>query len=298
MGGGAEVVVLDNLSTGKKENLLPARKGPGRLTFIEDDIRDLAACRRAMAGVDYVLHQAARASVQRSIEDPVLTNEVNVTGGLNVLDAARREGVKRVVAASSSSVYGDREDPAAPKREDMDPAPHEPLCGQQGRGEYYARAFHRAYGLPTVCLRYFNVFGARQDPESPYAAVIPKFLFALMANQAPRVFGDGRQEGTSPTSRTWWGQTGRLPGARWPGAGLQRGRRRLPRPPGAPGHPGRLLGVEPRPEFAPARTGDVRFSPGRPDRQPGGPGLPGDVGFEQGLAPLVEMARQGRYLAA
>ncbi len=252
-----------------------------------------------MAGVDYVLHQAASASVQRSIEDPVLTNEVNVTGGLNVLDAARREGVKRVVAASSSSVYGDREDPAAPKREDMDLRPMSPYAASKVAGEYYARAFHRAYGLPTVCLRYFNVFGARQDPESPYAAVIPKFLFALMANQAPRVFGDGRQGRDFTYIKNVVAanlaacQAPEAPGRAFNVAG------------GA-SHDllellailGRLLGVEPRPEFAPARTGDVRFSLADLTASREVLGYRVTVGFEQGLALLVEMARQGRYLAA
>ena len=190
---GHQVVVLDNLATGKEENLLPAQKGPGSLEFIRGDIRDLKACQKAMEGADYVLHQAARASVQRSMENPALTTEVNVNGSLNVMIAAKDAGVKRMVSASSSSIYGDRKDPLAPKREDMDPRPMSPYAASKLSVENYLQAFHRAYGLETVSLRYFNVFGARQDPNSDYAAVIPKFLFLLMDGKKPVIFGDGRQ---------------------------------------------------------------------------------------------------------
>jgi nucleoside-diphosphate-sugar epimerase len=144
-----------------------------------------------MAGVDYVLHQAALSSVPGSIADPVLTNEINIQGTLHVLMAARDAGVKRVVYASSAAVYGDN--PALPKREDMPADPLSPYAVSKLAGEGYCRAFHVAYGLPAVSLRYFNVFGPRQDPGSHYAAVIPKFITALLQGEQPTIYGDGTQ---------------------------------------------------------------------------------------------------------
>jgi len=147
--------------------------------------------RRVAEGVDYILHQAALPSVPRSIADPLASNDSNVTGTLHLLIAARDAGVKRVVYASSSSVYGDN--PTLPKREDMSPAPKSPYAVSKLAGEYYCRVFAQAYGLETVCLRYFNVFGPRQDPASQYAAVIPKFITALLRDEPPTIYGDGHQ---------------------------------------------------------------------------------------------------------
>ena len=183
---GGQVRVLDNLSTGKRENL----QSPG-LEIIEGDIRDLDVVRRAMNGVDYVLHQAALPSVPRSIADPLTTNEVNVGGTLNVLVAARDAHVRRVVYASSSSVYGDN--PALPKHEEMPTRPLSPYAVSKLAGENYCRAFNRVYGLQTVSLRYFNVFGPRQDPASQYAAVIPQFATRLLRGEPPTIYGDGTQ---------------------------------------------------------------------------------------------------------
>lgn len=183
-----KVRVIDNLSTGKKGNIAPFMN---EIEFIEGDIRDLELVRRVMKGVDYVLHQAAVPSVPRSIKDPLTTNTVNVQGTLNVLLAARDAGVKRVIYASSSSVYGNTS--TLPKHEDMRPEPRSPYAVSKLAGECYCKVFYHVYGLETVVLRYFNVFGPRQDPESQYAAVIPKFIMALLRGEPPMIFGDGEQ---------------------------------------------------------------------------------------------------------
>ncbi len=184
----ARVRVFDNLSTGSRSNLTAVG---GDVEFLEGDIRDLDAVRRAMAGVDVVLHQAAVPSVQRSLDDPLTTNAVNVDGTLNVLVAARDAGVQRVVAASSSSVYGDTA--VLPKVETMAADPRSPYAVSKLAAERYCRAFTIGYGLPTVALRYFNVFGPRQDPESHYAAVIPRFIAAMLQEESPVLYGDGQQ---------------------------------------------------------------------------------------------------------
>ncbi|MHC5034607.1 MAG: SDR family oxidoreductase [Planctomycetota bacterium] len=185
---GHRVRVLDNFATGRRENLAHVMD---KIELIEGDVRDQEAVHRAVQGAEYVLHQAALPSVPRSIKDPLATHEVNATGTLNILLAARESGVKRVVYASSSSVYGDT--PELPKREDMTPRPKSPYAVSKLAGEHYCQAFWEAYGLETVCLRYFNVFGPRQAPDSPYAAVIPLFISALLNGGRPRIYGDGEQ---------------------------------------------------------------------------------------------------------
>ena len=185
---GHSVRVLDNFSTGRRENLAHLT---GRVEVVDADVRDAGVVREAVRDIDYVLHQAALPSVTRSVHDPVSSNEVNVAGTLNVLVAARDEGVRRVVYASSSSVYGDS--PLLPKQEDMPTNPLSPYAVSKLAGENYCRSFYRVYGLPTVCLRYFNVFGMRQDPNSQYAAVIPRFIVAALGGQPLRVYGDGTQ---------------------------------------------------------------------------------------------------------
>jgi len=185
---GHEVRVLDNFSTGKRENLASFA---GRVTVIEADIRDLAALKSAARGVDVVFHEAALASVPRSVDDPVTSDEVNVHGTLNVLVAARDAGVRRVVYASSSSIYGNS--PELPKREDMTPAPESPYAAGKLAGELYCSVFSSLYRLPCVVLRYFNVFGPRQDPSSQYAAVVPLFTRALLRGEQPVIYGDGEQ---------------------------------------------------------------------------------------------------------
>jgi len=189
---GAVVRVLDNLETGHPRNLAAAAAAGGaRLEFIQGDIRDVATCRRAAAGMDCVFHEAALGSVPRSLEDPITTHEVNATGTLNILMAAQAAGVQRLVFASSSSVYGDS--PVLPKHEQLPPDPLSPYGVSKLAAESYCRAFAHAYGLSTICLRYFNVFGPRQDPLSQYAAVIPKFIAALQQGQRPVIYGDGQQ---------------------------------------------------------------------------------------------------------
>jgi len=185
---GQRVRVLDNLLTGKRANL--AALG-SKVEFIEGDLRDTAAVQRAVAGVAYVLHLGALPSVPRSVADPQLSHEINVNGTLNLLIAARDAKCRRVVFSSSSSVYGDT--PTLPKHEAMAPSPLSPYAVQKQTGEYYCRIFWQLYGLETVSLRYFNVFGPRQDPQSEYAAVIPKFITRILAGQSPTIFGDGQQ---------------------------------------------------------------------------------------------------------
>ena len=185
---GHSVVVLDDLSAGKEENLAESRN---KITFIKGSVTDLEIVRRAMHEAEYVLHLAARTSVPRSVKDPLETNRINADGTLNVLVAARDAKVKRVVFAASSSAYG--ETPTLPKVETMQPAPISPYGVSKYVGELYAQVFGRCYGLENVFLRYFNVFGPRQDPGSPYSGVLSKFITACLEGTQPVVFGDGEQ---------------------------------------------------------------------------------------------------------
>ena len=185
---GDRVRVLDNFMTGKRENLVHLT---GKIEFIEADIRDYTAIRQAAENVNVIFHEAAIPSVPRSVADPQLSHDVNVNGTFNVLMAARDVGVKRLVFAASSSAYGDTE--VLPKTETMMPNPLSPYAAAKLVGELYCQTFTRVYGLETVGLRYFNVFGPRQDPTSPYSGVISKFVTALLENQTPTIFGDGEQ---------------------------------------------------------------------------------------------------------
>jgi len=185
---GERVRVVDNFFTGRRQNLeevLP------QIDLRESDITDLPGLRPAFEGVDYVLHLAALPSVPRSVEDPVTSHRMNIDGTLNVLLAARDAKVRRLVYAASSSAYGDT--PTLPKHESMEPNPISPYGVTKLVGEYYARVFTRVYGLETVSARYFNVFGPRQDPTSPYSGVLSVFISALLAGRAPTIFGDGEQ---------------------------------------------------------------------------------------------------------
>lgn len=182
------VRVLDNFSTGKKENIAPFLE---EIELIEGDIRDSEIVKKAVKEIDYVLHQAALPSVPRSIKDPVTTNEVNVLGTLNILMAAKEGGVKKIVYASSSSVYGDT--PNLPKREDTVTSPLSPYALSKLAAEEYSKLFSSLYGLEAIILRYFNVFGPRQDPTSQYAAVIPKFIASMLKGERPTIYGDGEQ---------------------------------------------------------------------------------------------------------
>lgn len=185
---GCRVTVLDNLSTGHRHNI----DGLGdQIEFVEGDIRDTQLLDQVIKGCEVVFHQAAVVSVTQSVQDPSHACEVNDLGTVRVLDASRRNGVQRVVMASSSAVYGD--DPHLPKTEDMAPRPLSPYAVQKLSGEFYASVFGGLYGLETVCLRYFNVFGPRQDPSSPYSGVISIFMAKATASQAPTIYGDGGQ---------------------------------------------------------------------------------------------------------
>ncbi len=183
-----EVVVIDNLLTGNFNNLTGVMD---MIRFVEGDIQDLDLLKREFIDIDYVLHQAALPSVPRSVDDPIASNQNNVDGTLNVLVAARDAGVKRVVYAASSSAYGNS--PSLTKKEDMKPDPLSPYAITKLVGEQYCKVFYELYGLETVSLRYFNVFGPHQDPNSQYAAVIPKFITAMLNDESPVIFGDGEQ---------------------------------------------------------------------------------------------------------
>jgi len=191
---GDEVSILDDFSSGRRENIERTAEwsgGKDRATLVEGDMRNEETCARAVDGVDYVILLAAVPSVQRSVENPFMTNDVNVAGTLRLLEASRRAKVRRLVFASSSSLYGESE--SLPKVETMAPAPISPYGLQKLCGESYCRLYHRLYGLPAIALRYFNVFGPRQDPRSEYAAVIPRFIEAAKAGRAATIYGDGEQ---------------------------------------------------------------------------------------------------------
>ena len=253
---GESVRVLDNFSSGKRQNLAPLAS---RVEVVEGDLRDEEAVRRAVAGVDVVFHEAAVPSVPRSIADPVTTFAANVTGTLNLLLAARDAGCRRVVFASSSSVYGDT--PVLPKVETMTPNPLSPYAVSKLSGEQLCVVFSRIYGLETVALRYYNVFGPRQDPTSQYAAVIPKFISALASGGTPVVYGDGEQSrdftyvanvvDANLRAAVATGVAGRVFNVASGQAVTVNAMLRAV---------ARSVGTEPRAEYAPPRAGDIRDS--------------------------------------
>jgi nucleoside-diphosphate-sugar epimerase len=284
---GAFVRVLDNLATGKEENLEVLRRTGGDLEIVRGDLRSLDEVRRAVAGVDYVIHQGALPSVPKSVAMPLETNETNVTGTLNVLVAARDAKVRRVVYASSSSVYGDT--PTLPKHEEMAPAPLSPYALQKLAGEFYCRQFHSLYGLETVSLRYFNVFGKRQDPASEYAAVIPKFVDCFHRGVPPTIYGDGEQ--TRDFTFIDNVVSANLLGCTAPGAGglfcnVATGYRLSLN--GLAGHLRKIFGRDIRPNYAPTREGDVKHSLADISRAREGLGFEILVDFETGLRRYVE----------
>jgi UDP-glucose 4-epimerase len=185
-----QVIILDNLSTGRMSNIEPLL-GNGNVEFLKGSITNLPLLRKLFSGADYVFHQAAVPSVPRSIKNPKVSHNVNITGTLNVLLAAKDNSIKKVVFASSSSVYGDT--PTLPKVEDMISKPLSPYAVTKLTGEYYCKVFQEIYGVNTACLRYFNVYGPRQDPNSPYAAVIPLFITNALEGKPTIIFGDGEQ---------------------------------------------------------------------------------------------------------
>jgi len=289
---GHEVVVLDDLSTGRIENVefLKRSAVPGRLTWIEGDIRSAETCRAACQGVECVFHQAALASVPRSIANPVDTTSVNVVGTVTLMNAARDRNVRRLVQASSSSVYGDT--PTLPKHEEMPLAPLSPYAASKAACEDYAKVFAHAMGLETVSLRYFNVFGPRQDPNSQYAAVIPRFITALIQRERPTVYGDGHQSRDftyiDNVVQANWAASQRGPG-RGEAVNIACGERYslldllalL----------GECLGVTADPQFQPARAGDVKHSQASIDRSRTLWGFEPRIGFRDGMTRTVEFFR-------
>jgi nucleoside-diphosphate-sugar epimerase len=292
---GERVVVFDDFSTGRRDNLAAAVRGrpagAPEPEVVDGDIRDAAAVTRAMRGVTHVLHQAALPSVQRSVEDPLSSHEVNATGTLRLLLAARDAGVRRFVYASSSSVYGDT--PTLPKIETMTPSPQSPYAVSKLAGEHYCRNFHALYGLETVALRYFNIFGPRQDPSSQYAAVIPNFVRAAAGGAAPTVYGDGLQSrdftyidnAVQANLLACEAPAAAAGGAYNVGCGESATLLDLLRLLGG------IAGAPVRPVHAPPRAGDVRHSLASIEAARAALGYAPDVGLEEGLRRTVAWFR-------
>lgn len=282
---GESVRVVDNFSTGRRENLQPFLP---KIDLVDGDLRAPEACARAVADMDYVLHQAAVPSVPRSVHNPLVSHDVNVTGTLNLLIAARDAKIKRLVFASSSSVYGDQA--ADIKTETLRLNPMSPYAGTKAAGEHYLRAFSLCYGMETVSLRYFNVFGPRQDPGSPYSAVIPLFVTAMLEGRPPTVYGNGRQARdftyvannvranilAATAEFEAKGQAYNI------ACGVSYSILDLIQ------HIGAGLGIEPKPIFAPARVGDVRVSKADIAQAQQDLGYRVSVPFEEGISRTIE----------
>jgi UDP-glucose 4-epimerase len=286
---GGEVRGFDNFSTGKRENLAEVLD---QIELHEADLLDLDALHRACRGVDFVLHEAAIPSVPRSVKDPLGNNRANVDGTLNLLVACRDAKVKRVIYAGSSSAYGDT--PTLPKREDMPPNPISPYATAKLASEYYMTSFYRCYGLETVCLRYFNVFGPRQDPASPYSGVLAKFITQMLRGEQPTIFGDGTQsrdftyvdnvveanllacraEGKQVAGRVFNVATGRRTDLYQTFRILQR-----------------LIGHSSDVKYGPERAGDVKHSLADISRAEQYLGYKPKVDFEEGLSRTIEWYR-------
>lgn len=287
---GHEVRVLDNYSTGKQENIeaLPVE-------VLEGDVRDYFLVQHAVQDMDYVFHLAALASVGRSIRDPLTTHSVNETGTLTVLEGARKAGVKRVVYAASSSAYGNS--PLLPKCETAKPAPASPYAVSKLTGEYYCQVYWETFDLPTACVRYFNVFGPRQDPQSEYAAVIPRFIDAALNGRQPVIYGDGKQSRDFTYVENAVQATilaASTPQAAGQVINIACGERRS------------LLDVVElledlladriEPKFEPARAGDVKHSQADIELARLLLGYEPEVGFKEGLKETVEWFRKVRAL--
>jgi UDP-N-acetylglucosamine/UDP-N-acetyl-alpha-D-glucosaminouronate 4-epimerase len=284
---GHSVVVLDDLSSGREENLSEIRN---KITLIKGSITDIEVVRKAMHEAEYVLHLAARTSVPRSVKDPIETNKINIDGTLNVLVAAKEMKVKRVIFAASSSAYG--ETPTLPKVETMRPQPISPYGVTKYVGELYGQAFGRCYGLENVALRYFNIFGPRQDPSSPYSGVLAKFCTAFLEEIQPVVFGDGEQtrdftyvdnavqanllacEAPNVSGKTFNVGTGER-------TSLNEVLRAL----------GKIAGKPQEAKYDPARDGDIRDSQADISQAREFLGYDPQVGFEEGLSRTLEWYR-------
>ena len=291
---GSEVRGIDNLSTGRRQNISELEK---EFDFREANILDKSAVREACEGVELVLHQAAIASVPRSVEDPESTNRANVEGTLNVLLAARDAGVRRVVYAASSSAYGDA--PMLPKREDMPARPNSPYAVSKLAGEMYAAAFWQSYRLETVSLRYFNIFGPRQDPDSPYSAVLARFITQMLQGEQATILGDGEQTrdftyvdnavtanllASTASATEVCGRTFNIAmGERRSLRDIYRSLQQLT------GHVG-------EPAYAAPRAGDVKHSLADISEARKRMGYEPQVGFEEGLRRTVEWYRQQQHV--
>ncbi len=283
---GYEVRVMDNLSTGRLENLKAVRD---EVEFLESDVRDFAQCKLACKGIEKVWHLGALGSVPRSVADPLTTHEVNLTGTLNMLLAARDAGVERFVFASSSSVYG--ANPELPREENQHPMPMSPYANTKLAAETYVRQFAHLYGLQTVSLRYFNVYGPRQDPTSQYAAVVPRFFSALLSGKRPVIYGDGEQtreftfvdDCVEATIAAGLVEPTRIVGENFNIAA---------------GNPHsvnellsivqRVLGTEIEPEYAPPRPGDVKCSDACVEKAAEKLGFRAKWSLEDGIAKTAE----------
>lgn len=290
--GGCAVTVVDNLATGHRENLAHVMD---RIDFREGDIRDMDGMVAACEGRDVVFHEAAVVSVPMTVDDPVGSALVNDIGTLQVLEAARRGGVRRVVLASSSAVYGD--DPALPKREDMAPLPKSPYAVQKLTGEFHAAIYRELYGLETVCLRYFNVYGPRQDPSSPYSGVISIFMDKAFEGVAPRIHGDGEQSrdfvfvADVVRANLLAASAKAASGERFNvGIGEAITVNRLW------GNVSRMAGLELSPEYGPPRPGDIRHSLSSIERARSILDFRPSVSFEDGLSRTLEWYRSRRKL--
>lgn len=281
---GYDVTVIDDLSTGHIENIADLLD-EDRFRFIQGSINDARLLGSTFHGADYILHQAAIPSVPRSIKDPLATNHANVDGTLNVLDAARTAEVKAVVYASSSSIYGDT--PTLPKNEDMVPQPQSPYAVTKRAGELYCQVFWKTFGLRTVCLRYFNVYGPRQDPNSQYAAVIPRFMSRLMNDEDPEINGDGTQSRDftyvdDVVDANIQAMLSSAQGVFNISGGTQVSLLELL------DDMGRLLGKRPRPRFVAKRPGDVMHSLADISRAEEAFGYSPKVDLETGLRRTIE----------
>jgi UDP-glucose 4-epimerase len=280
---GHEVRVLDNFSSGREENISDIADD---IELIDGDIRDFWVVTKAVRGVDYVLNQAALPSVPRSVNNPLTSNVVNIDGTLNMLEAAKQAGVKKFVTASSSSVYGDAEE--LPKHEKMTPNPVSPYAITKLANEHYCKVYWKLYGFPTVSLRYFNIFGPHQDPNSEYAAVIPKFITCLLEGKKPTVFGDGEQSrdftyiDNCVEANLLAAADDRMIGDVYNVAcGAHFTLNELI------AQLCRIIGVTTEPVYDPPRPGDVRHSFASIDKL-GALGYDPKVGFEEGLKKTVE----------
>lgn len=287
---GCEVVVLDNLSTGCRGNIDAILD---RITFIEGDIRDDAVVRRAMEGCSVVFHQGALGSVPRSVADPMTSHDVNVNGTLSVLEAARSLGVKRVIFAASSSTYGDQ--PISPKHESMLPKPKSPYAASKTACEQYMRVYAAAFGLETLCLRYFNVFGPRQDPFGDYPAVIPMFTSAILRGKPFTIFGDGEQSRDfcyidNVCEANWL--AAHVPSDHCDGQALNIACGRSTTLNQIAVKLAELLGTTAEPEYADARPGDVKHSLADVSRAKDVIGYEPLVNFDEGLEKTVSWYRE------